>query len=592
MSLLGVRDLKLQYGANLIQEHISFDIEPGTIFAVMGGSGCGKSTLLKCLIGLLPPADGQVLYREQDYWASNEATRNQLRADIGVLFQSAALWSSMTVLENVLLPLEVQGTLPKAQHEARALEALEWVGMAAARDRLPADLSGGMKKRVGLARAIVARPHLLFLDEPSAGLDPISSVKLDRLILDIRERTGAAIVIVTHELPSIYALADDGIFLDAEHKRPIAHGKPTLMRDGRRAQTPHCPWQTHADARHGDAPHGAGLHAPRGDRHPMKRHAFLVGAFVLLALVLVVAGVLTLNKSGWFHTRHQAVVYFDDSVKGLYIGAPVTFRGVKMGEVTRIGVEVNQQTLVARIPVTLTLGTESLQMDSGSGQTQELDLAELVRRGLRARLILQSVVTGQTAIELDFRPDLPGRLLAGGKGAIPEIPTMQDKLDALITQVQELPLGEMVTELRQTMRTLNDTLKTSQTAIEKTSQQLNATGVQARQTLATADAALKNVEAQTTLTLQSLQQLSDTTRGTVTQMQPALQQTLQETRLAAEGARRAMQDLAAVAAPGSPLRTDVNAAVSDLSQAARSLRSFADQVEREPNSLIFGGSKP
>ncbi|MFY9811683.1 MlaD family protein [Aquabacterium sp.] len=323
----------------------------------------------------------------------------------------------------------------------------------------------------------------------------------------------------------------------------------------------------------------------------MKRHAFLVGAFVLLALVLVVAGVLTLNKSGWFTPRHQAVVYFDDSVKGLYIGAPVTFRGVKMGEVTRIGVEVNQQTLVARIPVTLTLGTESLQMDSGSGQTHELDLPELVRRGLRARLFLQSVVTGQTAIELDFRPDLPGRLLAGGKSTVPEIPTMQDKLDVLINQLQELPLAEMMNELRQTMRTLNDTLKTSQVAIDKTSQQLNATGVQARQTLVTADTALKTVQAQTTLTLQSLQQLTDTTRGTVTQMQPALQQTLQETRLAAEGARRAMQDLAAVAAPGSPLRTDVNSAVSDLSQAARSLRSFADQVEREPNSLIFGGDK-
>lgn len=324
----------------------------------------------------------------------------------------------------------------------------------------------------------------------------------------------------------------------------------------------------------------------------MKRHAFLVGAFVLLALVLVVAGVLTLNKSGWFTPRHKAVIYFDDSVKGLYIGAPVTFRGVKMGEVTRIGVEVNQQTLVARIPVTLTLGTESLQMDSGSGQTHELDLPELVKRGLRARLILQSVVTGQTAIELDFRPDLPGRLLAGGKGPIPEIPTMQDKLDVLINQLQELPLAEMMNELRQTMRTLNDTLKTSQVAIDKTSQQLNATGVQARQTLATADTALKTVQAQTTLTLQSLQQLTDTTRGTVTQMQPALQQTLQETRLAAEGARRAMQDLAAVTAPGSPLRTDVNSAVSDLSQAARSLRSFADQVEREPNSLIFGGGQP
>ena len=324
----------------------------------------------------------------------------------------------------------------------------------------------------------------------------------------------------------------------------------------------------------------------------MKRHAFLVGAFVLLALVLVVAGVLTLNKSGWFHTRHQAVVYFDNSVKGLYIGAPVTFRGVKMGEVTRIGVEVNQQTLVARIPVTLTLGTESLQVDAGGGQPRELDLTDLVKRGLRARLILQSVVTGQTAIELDFRPDVPGRLLADGEAPVPEIPTMQDKLDELITQMQELPLGDVVAELRVTMRTLNDTLKTSQVAIEKTSQQLNATSVQARQTLATADSALKNVETQTTLTSQSLQQLSDTTRGTVTQMQPALQQTLQETRLAAEGARKAMQDLAAVAAPGSPLRTDVNAAVSDLSQAARSLRSFADQVEREPNSLIFGVSQP
>jgi paraquat-inducible protein B len=573
MSLLGVRDLRLQYGPTLIQEGIDFDIEPGTIYAVMGGSGCGKSTLLKCLIGLLEPAAGQVLYREQDYWASNEATRNQLRADIGVLFQSAALWSSMTVLENVMLPLQVQGTLPKDQHEARALEALEWVGMAEARDRLPADLSGGMKKRVGLARAIVARPHLLFLDEPSAGLDPISSVKLDRLILGHPRAHGGG-----HR----HRHARAAQHLCARRRRHLS---------GCRPQTPDCPWQTHADARHCHAPHGAGLHAQTGDRHPMKRHAFLVGAFVLLALVLVVAGVLTLNKSGWFTPRHQAVIYFDDSVKGLYIGAPVTFRGVKMGEVTRIGVEVNQQTLVARIPVTLTLGTESLQMDSGSGQTQTLDLSELVKRGLRARLILQSVVTGQTAIELDFRPDLPGRLLAGGKSPIPEIPTMQDKLDALINQVQDLPLGEMVAELRQTMRTLNDTLKSSQVAIDKTSQQLNATGVQARQTLVTADEALKAVQAQTTLTLQSLQQLTDTTRGTVTQMQPALQQTLQETRLAAEGARRAMQDLAAVAAPGSPLRTDVNSAVSDLSQAARSLRSFADQVEREPNSLIFGGDK-
>lgn len=228
MSLLSARDLRLQYGKTLVQEQISFDIEPGVIFAVMGGSGCGKSTLLKSLIGLLRPSAGQVLYTQQDYWASNEAMRNHLRADIGVLFQSAALWSSMSVLDNVMLPLEVQGSLSAAEREARALEALAWVDMAHARDRLPADLSGGMKKRVGLARAIVARPHLLFLDEPSAGLDPISSFKLDQLILDIRSRTGAAIVMVTHELPSIYPWQTTASFWmpTASDRSPKASQRP------------------------------------------------------------------------------------------------------------------------------------------------------------------------------------------------------------------------------------------------------------------------------------------------------------------------------------------------------------------------------
>ncbi|MFZ4550976.1 MAG: ABC transporter ATP-binding protein [Aquabacterium sp.] len=231
MPLLRVHDLRLQYGSALVQEHINLELVPGQILAVMGGSGCGKSTLLKSLIGLLEPTDGHVFYGDQDYWQSSDSVRAQLRADIGVLFQSAALWSSMSVLDNVLLPLQVQNRLTAEEQQARALEVLTWVGMAEARDRMPADLSGGMKKRVGLARAIVARPHMLFLDEPSAGLDPISSIKLDRLILDIRDRTGAGIVIVTHELASIYALADSGIFLDADSKQPIAYGSPKQMRD-------------------------------------------------------------------------------------------------------------------------------------------------------------------------------------------------------------------------------------------------------------------------------------------------------------------------------------------------------------------------
>lgn len=221
----------MRFGDRLIQEQISFEVAPGTIFAILGISGCGKSTLLKHLLGLLAPASGQVLYDDVDYWASQEAARLSLRLGFGVLFQSAALWSSMSVLDNVLLPLAQLPGLDNPAREARARETLSWLGMAEFADYRPADLSGGMKKRAGLARAIAPQPRLLFLDEPSAGLDPISAKHLDDLILDIRQRTGCAILMVTHELPSIFAVADDCIFLDTDSKRPIAHGRPTALRD-------------------------------------------------------------------------------------------------------------------------------------------------------------------------------------------------------------------------------------------------------------------------------------------------------------------------------------------------------------------------
>jgi phospholipid/cholesterol/gamma-HCH transport system ATP-binding protein len=229
MTLLSVQDLTMQFGDKLIQEQVSFEVEPGTIFAIMGGSGCGKSTLLKHLIGLLEPAHGAVLYDGQDYWQADDDARTKLRQGFGVLFQSAALWSSMTVIENVLMPLEQHTDLNENERIERAREVLSWVGMEESADVSPADLSGGMKKRAGLARAIAAKPRLLFLDEPSAGLDPISAKRLDDLILDIRERTGAAVLVVSHELPSLFAIADDGIFLDADSKRPIAHGKPSEL---------------------------------------------------------------------------------------------------------------------------------------------------------------------------------------------------------------------------------------------------------------------------------------------------------------------------------------------------------------------------
>lgn len=231
MTLLAVDNLEMRFGARLIQTQVSFKVDKGCIFAIMGGSGCGKSTLLKHLVGLLPPAAGTVTYNGIDYWASDEAGQNRLRAGFGMLFQSAALWSSMTILENVCLPLEQLSKLDEAQREARAREVLEWVELGKFADFYPSDLSGGMKKRAGLARAIAAEPPLLFLDEPSAGLDPISSRRLDDLVLDIRKRTGAAVVFVSHELPSLFAIADDGIFLDADSKHPIAHGSPRELRD-------------------------------------------------------------------------------------------------------------------------------------------------------------------------------------------------------------------------------------------------------------------------------------------------------------------------------------------------------------------------
>ncbi len=229
--LLEVRGLTMRMGGTLIQEAVSFKVEARTIFAIMGVSGCGKSTLLRHMIGLQQPVGGQVLYGGTDYWAADLAARTRMRSTCGMLFQSAALWSSMTVLQNVCMPLIQQGKLDRAQRDARGLEVLGWLDLGEFGGYRPADLSGGMKKRAGLARAIAAAPPLLMLDEPSAGLDPISSRRLDDLILDIRERTGAAVLFVSHELPSLLGIADDGIFLDADSKRPVAHGSPRVLRD-------------------------------------------------------------------------------------------------------------------------------------------------------------------------------------------------------------------------------------------------------------------------------------------------------------------------------------------------------------------------
>jgi phospholipid/cholesterol/gamma-HCH transport system ATP-binding protein len=228
---LKVRDLAVGYGDTPVQHDVSFDVRAGAIFAIMGSSGCGKSTLMKALIGLLRPSAGTVVFGADDYWAANAIERGKIGRRFGVLFQGGALWSSMTAEQNVALPLQMFSGLDAASIAGLARLKLSLAGLDSSAATMPADLSGGMRKRVGLARALALEPDILFLDEPSAGLDPISSRRLDELILVLRDGLGVTVVMVSHELPSLLAICDDGIFLDTATQTPIAHGSPHAMRD-------------------------------------------------------------------------------------------------------------------------------------------------------------------------------------------------------------------------------------------------------------------------------------------------------------------------------------------------------------------------
>jgi phospholipid/cholesterol/gamma-HCH transport system ATP-binding protein len=228
---LQVEGLTIGFGEAIIQHDVSFRVETGSVFAIMGGSGSGKSTLLKALIGLIRPIKGSVLIEEEDYWAATEARRAKIAQGLGVLFQSGALWSSMTIAENVALPLRMLSRLDAASIKQLSEVKLALVELSAAGDLMPAALSGGMVKRAGLARALSLDPAILMLDEPSSGLDPITAKRLDDLILELRDGFGMTIVLVSHDLPSLFAICDDGIFLDGDAKTAIAHGAPSRLRD-------------------------------------------------------------------------------------------------------------------------------------------------------------------------------------------------------------------------------------------------------------------------------------------------------------------------------------------------------------------------
>lgn len=225
-----VENLTLAYGNTLIQRDLSFEVRAGEVFVIVGGSGCGKSTLLRHLVGLHPPAGGRVLYGRHDLYASDDATLAALRREFGVTFQAGALWSSLTVGENVMLPLQYFTAMDAREREQEARFKLALVGLSDSFEAEPAALSGGMRKRAAIARALALDPPMLFLDEPSAGLDPLTSSDLDQLILHLRDDLGTTIVMVSHELDSIFAVADRALFLDAESKTMTALGPPRELR--------------------------------------------------------------------------------------------------------------------------------------------------------------------------------------------------------------------------------------------------------------------------------------------------------------------------------------------------------------------------
>jgi len=224
-----IRDLTMAFGTFVLMRNINAQIRRGEIFIIMGGSGCGKSTLMNILIGLNPPAQGKVLYGEVDFWGADPQTRDRIIRRAGVMYQGGALWSSMTLAENISLPLETYTDLTQGQIR----EVVEWklalVGLAGFEEFYPSEISGGMQKRAGIARAMALDPEIFFFDEPSAGLDPVSARRLDDLILELNDSLGTTMVVVTHELASIFAIGSNSIFLDSSKRTMTATGNPKRL---------------------------------------------------------------------------------------------------------------------------------------------------------------------------------------------------------------------------------------------------------------------------------------------------------------------------------------------------------------------------
>jgi phospholipid/cholesterol/gamma-HCH transport system ATP-binding protein len=224
-----VKNLDMGYGDFVVMRDLNFTVNRGDIFIIMGGSGCGKSTLLKILIGLKKPSSGKVLYGDTSFWEIDSSEREQMMSRFGILYQYGALWTSMTLEENIALPLQYYTQLNPGEIQEIVSLKLSLVGLAGFKDFYPSEISGGMMKRAALARAMALDPEILFFDEPSSGLDPISARLLDDLILELSASLGTTIIVVTHDLASIFGIGNNSIFLDVELKTMSASGDPKRL---------------------------------------------------------------------------------------------------------------------------------------------------------------------------------------------------------------------------------------------------------------------------------------------------------------------------------------------------------------------------
>lgn len=226
-----VNNLTVAYGDYAVQRNLSFTVNQQDVFVIMGPSGCGKSSLLRVMVGLNAPASGRILYGETDFWNGTPETRDAILRRSGLLFQSGALWSSMTLAENIALSLERYTKLTPAQIRELCMLKLSLVGLAGFENYYPSEISGGMRKRAGLARALAMDPKIVFFDEPSAGLDPVSAALLDELILELKANMGMTVVVVTHDLDSIFTIGNNSVFLDAATHTMLDGGDPHHLRD-------------------------------------------------------------------------------------------------------------------------------------------------------------------------------------------------------------------------------------------------------------------------------------------------------------------------------------------------------------------------